>query len=106
MLAVDLPFLNEQTLADLIAARDPHAPATAYQSAHDGLPEPLCAIWEPAAGAPLLAAIERGERCPRKFLIRSHARLVALRAPDALENINTPEEYATASAAIGSKVAR
>ena len=105
VLAVDLPFLTEQTLADLIAARDTGAVATAYSSAHDGLPEPLCAIWEPAAAESLKAALARDERCPRKFLIRSNARLVPLAATQALENINTPDEYAMATAALTAKAA-
>ena len=49
MLACDLPFLADETLRHLIEHRDPSRLATAYRSSHDGLPEPLCAIWEPAA---------------------------------------------------------
>lgn len=55
VLACDLPFVNERTLKHLIAARDPQRVATAYRSSHDGLPEPLCAIWEPAARDALTA---------------------------------------------------
>ncbi len=47
VLACDLPFLGDAALAHLLAMRDLHAFATAYRSAHDGLPEPLCAVWEP-----------------------------------------------------------
>ena len=49
VLACDLPFLSEAAIEGLLRRRDPGALATAYISAHDGLPEPLCAIWEPAA---------------------------------------------------------
>ncbi len=74
--------------------------ATAYKSAHDGLPEPLCAIWEPAA-APLLAEYQAaGGHCPRKFLIRHGANLLDLPDPRALDNVNTPEEYSQAVAAL------
>ena len=48
---LDLPLLDAGTLQNLIARRDPARIATAYRSSHDGLPEPLCAIYEPAARA-------------------------------------------------------
>ena len=47
MLACDLPLLDAATLEHLLRARDPRRAATAYRSSHDGLPEPLCAIYEP-----------------------------------------------------------
>jgi molybdopterin-guanine dinucleotide biosynthesis protein A len=101
VLACDLPFLTERTLQHLIAHRDPHKIATAYRSAHDGLPEPLCAIWEPAAREPLLADIATGKQCPRKFLINSNAALLDLPERQALDNVNTVEEFDVAAAALG-----
>jgi molybdopterin-guanine dinucleotide biosynthesis protein A len=101
VVAVDLPLLDAATLAQLVAARDPAALATAFRSSHDGLPEPLCAIWEPASRAPLAAFIAGGRHCPRKFLLTHAARLVELAAPDALENVNTPDEYAAVLARAG-----
>ena len=74
--------------------------ATAYRSAHDGLPEPLCAIWEPAAAAALADYQAAGADCPRKFLIRHAARLLEPLDRRALDNVNTPEEYAQALAAL------
>lgn len=91
VLACDLPLLDEGTLRQLIEARDPAADATAFSSRHDGLPEPLCAIWEPSSHALLQQRYEQGSYCPRKALMQS--RLVLLPAPgDALDNVNTPEE--------------
>ena len=49
VVACDLPFLSRATLDHLLAHRDPSRLATAYRSSHDGLPEPLCAIYEPAS---------------------------------------------------------
>jgi len=74
--------------------------ATAYRSAHDGLPEPLCAIWEPGAAAALESYQAGGGHCPRKFLIRHAVRLLEPQDRRALDNINTPEEYAEALAAL------
>jgi molybdopterin-guanine dinucleotide biosynthesis protein A len=98
VVAVDLPLLDSATLERLIGARDPSAPATAYHSAADGLPEPLCAIWEPASRAPLAAAVAGGRSCPRKFLLNHAAHLLALATPDALANVNTPADYVAALA--------
>jgi len=62
MLACDLPLLDELTLAHLVRSRAPERVATAYRSSHDGLPEPLCAIWEPRTAAELYA--ELAQRYP------------------------------------------
>ena len=91
VVACDLPLLDLQTLRTLLAGRDPAADATAYTSRHDGLPEPLCAIWEPASHALLLHRYEAGEYCPRKALIRSNTRLLPPPG-EALGNINTPAD--------------
>jgi molybdopterin-guanine dinucleotide biosynthesis protein A len=96
VVAVDLPLLDAATLERLIAARVPGALATAYRSAEDGLPEPLCAIWEPASRGPLAAFVAGGRSCPRKFLLMHAAPLVELSAPGALANVNTPADYAAA----------
>jgi molybdopterin-guanine dinucleotide biosynthesis protein A len=100
VLACDLPFLSDAALAHLLARRDPRLLATAYLSAHDGLPEPLCAIWEPAAASALALYQAGGGHCPRKFLIRHAARLVEAEDRRALDNVNTPEEYAQALGAL------
>jgi len=100
VLACDLPFLSDAALSQLLRERDATALATAYRSAHDGLPEPLCAIWEPAAAAALAAYDSGGGTCPRKFLIRHAVPLLEPVDKRALDNVNTPEEYAHARAAL------
>jgi molybdopterin-guanine dinucleotide biosynthesis protein A len=100
VLACDLPFLTEHTLEHLIAQRDASKVATAYRSAHDGLPEPLCAIWEPAAREPVLAYLASGKQCPRKFLINSDTKLLDLPERQALDNVNTAEEFESATGAL------
>ena len=100
VLACDLPFLSDAAIEELLRRRDPSALATAYKSAHDGLPEPLCAIWEPAAAPVLVDYQSAGSDCPRKFLIRHGAHLLDLPDRRALDNVNTPEEYSQALAAL------
>jgi molybdopterin-guanine dinucleotide biosynthesis protein A len=100
VLACDLPFLDNATLTHLISARQPQRLATAYRSSHDGLPEPLCAIYEPASREALLAHVAKGKDCPRKFLINSDVQLIDEPNPHALDNVNTPDEYGSAVAAL------
>lgn len=98
VLACDLPFLTAATLEHLIEQRDPRRLATAYRSGHDALPEPLCAIWEPAAREPVLSFIESAKQCPRKFLLNTDVKLIDLADARALDNVNTAEEYQRATA--------
>jgi molybdopterin-guanine dinucleotide biosynthesis protein A len=104
ILACDLPFLSDEVLAQLLRSRDPTRTATAYRSAHDGLPEPLCAIFEPAAAAQMAAAQDQGRDCPRKFLLGADTLLLDAEDPQALDNVNTPEEYRAALSALESRI--
>ncbi len=106
VLACDLPFLDAATLKHLIWARQADRPATAYRSSHDGLPEPLCAIYEPASREAIAAHVAAGKSCPRKFLIRSEAHLIEEPDPRALDNVNTPEEYGSAMSTFAPEAAR
>jgi molybdenum cofactor guanylyltransferase len=100
VLACDLPFLDARTIDTLLLARDPSYDATAYRSSLDGLPEPLCAIYEPRARAGLDAQIAAGRNCPRKFLINAHTQLLDQPNPRALDNVNTVDEYERAMSAL------
>ena len=46
--ACDMPLLDTASIRLLIDSRRAEKAATGYRSPLDGLPEPLCAIWEPA----------------------------------------------------------
>jgi len=96
VLACDLPLLDRQTLAHLLRSRRPEQQATAYRSSRDGLPEPLCAIYEPSSREGLAAYVASGRDCPRKFLINADAELLEQPEPGALDNVNTPKEYDSA----------
>jgi molybdopterin-guanine dinucleotide biosynthesis protein A len=97
VVACDLPFLGDAAIELLVARRGDY-PITAYRSAHDGLPEPLCAIYEPSTRAGILDAIACGRNCPRKFVIASGVPLLEQPDPAALDNVNTPEEFMSAAA--------
>jgi molybdopterin-guanine dinucleotide biosynthesis protein A len=98
VLACDLPFLDTATLQQLIAERAPEKVATAFLSDFDGKPEPVCAIYEPAARALVDSWIASGQRCPRALLGQSDIKLLPARSGGALANINTSEEYLRARA--------
>jgi molybdopterin-guanine dinucleotide biosynthesis protein A len=101
ILACDLPFLNRATLQHLIAHRASTRVASAYRSSFDGLPEPLCAIFEPRSLKIIEESLAEGQQCPRALLSRSDVELLDLPDPRALDNVNTGEEYAAATAALG-----
>lgn len=89
--ACDLPRLDEDTLAALVAGRNPFRFATAFRGYQD-LAEPLCTLWEPKARARLYQFLGAGFDCPRKVLINSPIALLDLPKAGALTNANTPEE--------------
>lgn len=101
ILACDLPFLDRATLQHLIAQRASTRVATAYRSRFDGQPEPLCAIFEPRSLQIIEQSLAQDQQCPRGLLSRSDVKLLDLPNPQALDNINTGEEYAAATAALG-----
>lgn len=95
VLACDLPNLTQAALEKLIREFQAEAPRlTAYRSSHDGLPEPLCAIYPSGSGTGLLElTLELGNSSPRKLLIVQDARLIEQDDPRSLDNINTAEEF-------------
>lgn len=99
VLACDLPLLDDASLAHLVGHRDATRTATAYRSSHDGLPEPLCAIYEPRSSTALSAWVAAGKQCPRKFLSSADTALLDEPNPRALDNINTPTEYGALTSA-------
>ncbi len=93
VLACDLPRLDLLTLAHLVFHHQPADTFLAYRSESDELPEPLCALYAPAALPVLERALADDFRCPRKILIRNNCRLLAPVTRRALDNANTPEDW-------------
>lgn len=92
VVACDLPNLDAQTIEHLLGHRPAANPFIAYRSSHNGLPEPLCAVYSPESAGILRRFVEEGVKCPRKVLIRSDTLLLDQLNPDALDNVNTPED--------------
>ena len=96
VLACDLPYVKAKTLEALLEKRNPLKMATAYLSSHDGLPEPLCAIYESHSHKKIIEFLHQDMVCPRQILIRSDTKLLDPQDKAALENINDPKEYKAA----------
>jgi len=94
VLACDLPNIDTGTLDYLLAHRSASRPFTAFRSSHDGLPEPLCAVYAAGSDAQLRRFVDDGVVCPRKMLINSDTELLDQPNPAALDNVNTPEDLA------------
>ena len=94
VVACDLPNIDVETLRHLLDNRGETQPFTAFKSSHDGLPEPLCALYRPGAAAIIEAFVDEGIVCPRKILIRSDTQLLEQPNPRALDNVNTPDDLA------------
>lgn len=92
VVACDMPLLDNETISYLIEHRNPETMATTYQSPHDGFPEPLITIWEPDSYPALLNFLGKGITCPRKALINSEKTILQAPYPEALMNVNTPED--------------
>jgi molybdopterin-guanine dinucleotide biosynthesis protein A len=103
VIACDLPLLDAKTLKQLLAGRDAGKLATAFRSAADGLPEPLCAVYEPASREAILRFVAAGVSCPRKFLATHDVAIMQLASASALANANTPEDLAAARRALAAQ---
>jgi GTP cyclohydrolase I len=109
VVACDMPWLNRDTLARLVAGRDSRRGATAFRHPDGGVPEPLCAIYEPATLARLArdaVGPDRG-RDPRRHpppqlspraLLTADTRWLESPGSLVLASVNTPPEWETVTA--------
>ena len=92
VLACDLPNIDDKTIDYLLENTSAEHHATAFRSVNDDLPEPLCAVYRPAARDVIERFVADGIRCPRKMLIRSDTELLVQSNPRSLDNVNTPDD--------------
>lgn len=97
VVACDLPYLDKDTLAALVSNRCPLKFATVYDSVLDGLPEPLCAIYEPGMRQKMFESLGRGHESLRKVLVTSNVKRLKPASDLALENVNDPTAYRKAT---------
>ena len=92
VVACDLPNIDALTIRELLQHRTCEQPFVAFASSHDGLPEPLCALYLDGSEALVRKFVEDGVHCPRKMLIRSSTLLLEQPDPRALDNVNTVDD--------------
>jgi molybdopterin-guanine dinucleotide biosynthesis protein A len=92
VIACDLPLIDDNVIQHLVDNRNTATVATAYQSNYQDFPEPLITIYEPKSYSVLLQFLSQGYSCPRKVLINSDVTVLQSPDPEALANVNTPEE--------------
>ena len=92
VVACDLPNIDAETINFLLQHRATTRPFTAFESSHDGLPEPLCAIYHVGSGNIVKRFVGDGINCPRKILINSDTLLLQQPNPRSLDNVNTPDD--------------
>ncbi len=103
VLACDLPRLDAPTLDALTraAAQDSQSAAIAIGSeVHDGLPEPLCAIWRSSLSDLVHQRVAAQKYCARKCLILGNCSVIPAVSPGALANMNTPADLAELTTAL------
>ena len=92
VVACDLINLDQDTINDLLRNHFPECNFISYKSEKDGLPEPLCAIYNKSSRHIIEKCIKDKVYCPRKILIKNDAYLLDQPNPDALENFNRPND--------------
>jgi len=108
VVAVDLPFIDEESLVMLTEARSPLSRATAFRHP-SGVLEPVCAVWEPSARAAVADRVAAGDRSLRRVLEAGPTTVLTPPVPGALASVNTPAEYRESLATLtgrGSKAPR
>jgi molybdopterin-guanine dinucleotide biosynthesis protein A len=93
VVAVDLPYLDHETIEQLISNRNHLKMASCFENPVKKWPEPLCTIWEPKSKLRLHHFMGMDRNCPRKILFNSEINLLKLSNKLALDNCNTYEEY-------------
>jgi molybdopterin-guanine dinucleotide biosynthesis protein A len=92
VLATDLPFVDADLLATLVEHREPERLATALRHT-DGVPEPLCAIWEPHSQHALNERARSGDRSLRRLLASPAVALIDTDDPRRLASVDGAAEY-------------
>lgn len=93
VIAVDLPHISDKTIQELLRQRAPLKMSTAYATQASEKPEPLIAIWEPAALTAAETYIQLGNHCPRKFLTGQDIKMIFPENDIELFNANYYTDY-------------
>lgn len=92
VIACDMPFINLDSVQNLISKIDPFKMATAYENFDKKWPEPLFTIYHPKSQARFFQLLAAGHTCPMKLLFNSTIKKITTDNKLLLLNGNTPEE--------------
>lgn len=101
VVACDLPFLDKNSITELIKFRNPLKQATAYFNLDRKQYEPLFAIYEPTIFSRMMHFMAEGLTCPQKVLFNSNVEVIKKENLSFIENVNTPEEMVSAKEKLG-----
>ena len=103
LLACDMPLVDRETLSKLLAGRESNYDAVAYRHAN-GVPEPLCAVYEPVACQILKGRVKAGQSPSLRALLLQLATRWLKPADDGLlVNANDPVRRAELAARIAQR---
>lgn len=94
LLAIDLPRLTAADLSQLVTSHHPGKDVTCFLNPLDNHPEPLCALYAPSASPKLDQVMAEDRRCARRFLRSLDRTDLTASDPQALLNLNRPEQLA------------
>lgn len=92
VVACDMPFIDNDGIAYLMAQRDKEQIATCYQNAEQQ-PEPLFSIYESTCFPLLTEFYKTGNYSPRFFLKNNDVQLVTPKNYNILRNVNSTDEF-------------
>lgn len=92
VLACDMPFIDKDSIDDLINNRQLGSYATSYAMSNESFPEPTFTIYEPRIYKRMLEFLSLGYTCPRKVLINSSIKKITPKNIKVLRNINSQKE--------------
>lgn len=92
LVACDLPFIDENAIADFIAQRDTQADASFYIDSASGYPEPLFTIFEPSILPLINKEFAAGQTSLNRVLRYCNGNQLIPTQPHILNSANTPED--------------
>lgn len=98
--ACDMPFLEASHLLMLVNRRDPDKLASAFV-ASDGMPDPMCAVYEAAALPELESLAAEGKGSLRRFLQDTRVQRIEVERPLFLASVNDPGDLDAARQRFG-----
>nr|WP_281384258.1 molybdenum cofactor guanylyltransferase [Pelagicoccus albus] len=97
VIACDMPYLNVSHLVQLVNRRNPEAACTSFL-ASDGLPDPMCCIYEQSCLPEMERLASEGKASLRKFLLEANTERIEVAEGMFLASVNRPTELEAARA--------